>query len=81
MKTKSFLCLIALSLSSFSFAESTATISEQLKPFNNVRVSMQRMLRSADNRYFLDLYAGIWNPHGTLKDLTENKRQESCRQY
>ena len=73
MKTKSFLCLIALSLSSFSFAESTATISEQLKPFNNVRVSIQRMLRSADNRYFLDLYAGIWNPHGTLKDLTENK--------
>ena len=29
---------------------------------------MLRMLRSTDNQYFLDLYAGIWNPHGTLYD-------------
>lgn len=34
---------------------------------------MQRMLRSDDGRYFLDLYAGIWNPHGKFHDLNEQK--------
>lgn len=30
---------------------------------------MQRMLRSNEGRYFLSLYAGIWNPHATLYDF------------
>ncbi|OTG76131.1 hypothetical protein B9T26_03270 [Acinetobacter sp. ANC 4169] len=74
MKTQILLCFTAFSLSCLSFAETVpASATEHLKPFTNVRVSMQRMLRSDDGRYFLDLYAGIWNPHGTLHDLTDQK--------
>ena len=70
MNNKILLCIIALFIPSLSFAEpaSSGMSSEQLKPLNNVRVSMLRMLRSTDNQYFLNLYAGIWNPHGTLYD-------------
>ncbi|MFH7804420.1 XAC2610-related protein [Acinetobacter sp. BSP-53] len=74
MKTQILLCLTTLSLSFLSFAETVpASGTDNLKSFTNVRVSMQRMLRSDDGRYFLDLYAGIWNPHGTLHDLTDQK--------
>lgn len=74
MKTQILLCLTTLSLSYLSYAETVpASATENLKPFTNVRVSMQRMLRSNDGRYFLDLYAGIWNPHGTLHDLSDQK--------
>ena len=74
MKTQILLCLTAFSFSCLGFAETVpATETDHLKPFTNVRVSMQRMLRSDDGRYFLDLYAGIWNPHGTLHDLADQK--------
>ncbi len=75
MNRRILLCIAALSLSTFSVAETAATSADtlQLKQIHNVRVSMQRMLRSADGRYFLDLYAGIWNPHGVLKDLQANR--------
>lgn len=75
MNKKILLCIAAFFASSMSFAESPAVPVEgsQLKSIGNVRVSMQRMLRSTDGRYFLDLYAGIWNPHGVLTDTAENK--------
>lgn len=75
MNKKILLCIAAFLASSMSFAESPAVPVEgsQLKSIGNVRVSMQRMLRSTDGRYFLDLYAGIWNPHGVLTDAAENK--------
>ncbi len=74
MKIKLLLCVVALSISCASVAESvTSSKNAELKTFNNVRVSMQRMLRSNEGRYFLNLNAGVWNPHGTLYDLVENK--------
>jgi hypothetical protein len=75
MNKKILLCMAAFLASSISFAESPVVPVEtaQLKSIGNVRVSMQRMLRSVDGRYFLDLYAGIWNPHGVLTDTAENK--------
>ena len=45
----------------------------ELKQISDVRISMQRMLRSTEGRYFFDLYAGIWNPHATLYDFVEKK--------
>ena len=63
-----------LSISCFSFAESTtSTVQADLKPISGVRVSMQRMLQSSEGRYFLSLYAGIAHPHGTLYDLMKLK--------
>lgn len=43
----------------------SVTASNSLRPFNNVRINMQRMLRSQDGQYFLDLHAGfgIHAPH------------------
>ena len=74
MNTRTFICLAALFFPGLSFAEAVpGTNNNNLKPFTNVRVSMQRMLRSVEGRYFLDLYAGIWNPHGTLYDLVDQK--------
>ena len=72
MNSKILLCTAVLALPSVAFTQTaqTTSASEQLKPLNNVRVSMQRMLRSTDGRYFLDIYAGIWNPHGSLYDQT-----------
>ncbi|TCH65001.1 hypothetical protein [Acinetobacter sp. ANC 4862] len=70
MKTKLLLCIAALAFSNLSTAE-TVLNAPEYKPLNNVRVSMQRMLRSSEGRYFLSLYAGIWNPHATLYDLVE----------
>lgn len=72
MKLKISLALTALILSSFNHAE-TVSNSGGFKPLNDVRVSMQRMLRSTEGRYFLSLYAGIWNPHAVMTDLVENK--------
>ena len=79
MKFKILLSIAALGLSSFSFAESatTATTSANpLKPLNNVRVSMQRMMKSTEGRYFLSLYAGIAKPHATMYDLVQIKTTE-----
>lgn len=79
MNSKILISLAALTLSSVSFAE-TPTISaisaNPLKQLSNVRVSMQRMLKSSEDRYFLSLYAGVAKPHGTLYDLIENKNIE-----
>ncbi|WP_111858818.1 XAC2610-related protein [Acinetobacter sp. CFCC 10889] len=72
MKFKIFLSLAALTFSSLNHAE-TVQNTNAVKPLNDVRVSMQRMLRSTEGRYFLSLYAGIWNPHAVLTDLVENK--------
>ncbi|OAL80037.1 hypothetical protein AY606_05195 [Acinetobacter sp. SFB] len=72
MKTKLLLCMAAFAFSNLSAAE-TALNTPEYKPLNNVRVSMQRMLRSSEGRYFLSLYAGIWNPHATLYDLVETQ--------
>ena len=67
MKTKLLLCIATLIFSNLSRAE--IVNATELKPFSNVRVSMQRMLHSKEGRYFLSLYAGIWNPHATLYDF------------
>ena len=72
MKFKIILALTALAFSSINHAE-TGVNSKNLIPLNDVRVSMQRMLRSTEGRYFLSLYAGIWNPHAVMTDLVENK--------
>lgn len=72
MKFKIMLALTALTFSSINHAETGAN-SKNLIPLNDVRVSMQRMLRSTEGRYFLSLYAGIWNPHAVMTDLVENK--------
>ena len=54
-------------------AGSKEITTEQYKPLNSVRVSMQRMLKSSEGRYFLRLNAGITKPHATLYDFVENK--------
>ncbi|MEG0481968.1 MAG: hypothetical protein RR569_02550 [Acinetobacter sp.] len=70
MKTQFFVAMTTLSISCFCFAETTPTaINTELKPFSGVRVSMQRMLKSSEGRYFMSLYAGIANPHARLTDL------------
>ena len=74
MKIKFLIAMMTLSLSCFGFAESTQNNSAEsnaLQPLNDVRISMQRMLKSSEGRYFMSLYAGITNPHATLIDLME----------
>ncbi|MDQ8936411.1 XAC2610-related protein [Acinetobacter rudis] len=57
--------------------KTTATTAQaQFKSLSNVKVNMQRMLRSTDGQYYLDLYAGVWNPRATL---TEIKTEKSIR--
>lgn len=74
MKISKLSLLLALCLPVVSFAQEADITLPELKPLPEVRISMQRMLRSTEGRYFLDLYAGIWNPHGTLTDLQEPKQ-------
>ena len=72
MKLTTVLCAglgVLLSCSQVQAEEAKA----ELKQISNVRISMQRMLRSTEGRYFLDLYAGIWNPHAELYDFVEKK--------
>lgn len=77
MKIQTLFCIAALSLPCLSHAEVTNSASlNPLKQLSNVRVSMQRMLKSSEDRYFLSLYAGVAKPHGTLYDLIENKNIE-----
>lgn len=54
-------------------AATTTSIQGQFKNLNDVKINMQRMLRSTDGQYFLDLYAGVWNPRATLTDLKTDK--------
>lgn len=63
---------MTLSISCFSYAETQSTsvqANTSLKPLSGVRVSMQRMLKSGEGRYYMNLYAGIAHPHGVLTDL------------
>lgn len=69
MTPKLLLAVTLLALPALSRAETADT--QQLKPLTDVRISMQRMLRSSEGRYFLSLYAGVWNPHASLYDLVE----------
>ena len=72
MKSKLLIAMTTLSISCFSFAETQSTSSNPaLKPLSGVRVSMQRMLKSSEGRYFMNLYAGIAHPHGVLTDLMD----------
>ncbi|TCM66816.1 hypothetical protein EC844_111106 [Acinetobacter calcoaceticus] len=50
-----------------------AVSKSQLKLQSDVKVNMQRMLRSTDGQYFLELTAGIWNPSATLTLLNIDK--------
>lgn len=69
MTPKLLLAVTLLALPALSRAETADT--QQLKPLTDVRISMQRMLRSSEGRYFLSLYAGVWNPHASLYDRVE----------
>jgi hypothetical protein len=64
---------LALTISTLSSAQTT-TSNETLQLLKNVKVSMQRMLKSNDGRYFLDLYAGIPVPHAHLTDTKNNQK-------
>ena len=64
---------LALTISLNTFAETTIT-NETLQPLKDVKVSMQRMLKSTDGRYYLDLYAGIPLPHAHLTDTTQSQK-------
>ena len=71
MKIRTLLCL---SLISLPICGHTDTISDSsnlnpLTQLSNVRVSMQRMLQSTDDQYFLSLFAGVANPKATLTIL------------
>lgn len=80
MKTQLLIAMTVLSISCFSFADNTSVNkvaeSNTLQPMSGVRVSMQRMLKSSEDRYFVSLYAGIHNPHATLIDQMENSTVE-----
>ena len=71
MKIIKSLSLAILTLPIVTHAEVVST-SSQLNPLiqlSNVRVSMQRMLQSTDDQYFLSLYSGVANPKATLTVL------------
>lgn len=77
MKIQAALCISALSLPCLSFAETTNNFGvNPLKPLNNVRVSMQRMVKSTDGNYFMSLYAGIAKPHATMYNLKDQSITE-----
>ena len=73
MKAHVVLGALALTISNLSSAQNT-TSKETLQPLKNVKVSMQRLLKSNDGRYYLDLYAGIPTPHAHLTDTQTNKK-------
>ena len=71
MKIIKSLSLAILTLPIVTHAE-VVSPSSQLNPLtqlSNVRVSMQRMLQSTDDQYFLSLFAGVANPKATLTIL------------
>ncbi|WP_101494809.1 XAC2610-related protein [Acinetobacter sp. NCu2D-2] len=73
MKAHVLLGALAFTIPVVSIAQTT-TPNETLQPLKNVKVSMQRMLKSNDGRYFLDLYAGIPMPHAHLTDTQTKKK-------
>ena len=77
MYSKILVSLTALIIPSLSFAETANNFGiNPLKQLNNVRVSMQRMVKSIDGNYFMSLYAGIANPHATLYNLKDQSITE-----
>lgn len=69
---------VVLTVSTVAQAETvqkttTPVAQGQFKNLNNVKINMQRMLRSTDGQYYLDLYAGVWNPRATLMELNTEK--------
>lgn len=49
------------------FAETEMGTSDNvLKQLTNVRISMQRMLKSSDEKFYLSLFAGVPKPHGVI---------------
>lgn len=69
---------VVLTVSTVAQAETvqkttTPVAQGQFKNLNNVKINMQRMLRSTDGQYYLDLYAGVWNPRATLTELNTEK--------
>lgn len=76
MKTKTLLYLSLIFFPMVSNAE-TLSATPNLNPLtqlSSVRISMQRMLQSTDNQYFLSLFAGVNNPRGTLTVLQNNQQ-------
>lgn len=70
MKISALVCALILVLPVIVAAEMTkqeaASTSDAETEFEQVRVSMQRLLKSTNGEYFLSLYAGVWNPSATL---------------
>ena len=81
MNNKILLCLAACTLPSFGFAQTmlsqlsdAADVADvkavpEVQALSNVRISMQRLLKSTDGQYFLSLYAGVPNPTAVLTVL------------
>ena len=77
MYSKILVSLTALIIPGLSFAETANNFGiNPLKQLNNVRVSMQRMVKSTDGNYFMSLYAGITNPHATMYNLKDQSITE-----
>lgn len=71
-KKRLFVIIGALLCAPIASAENIqGLISAKLTPLSNVRVSMQRMVQSKDRRYFMNLYAGVYNPRGILYDFID----------
>ena len=74
MNFKTLLSIATLTFPLLSHAEiSNSSTANPLKQLN-VRVSMQRMLQSTDDQYFLSLFAGVHNRRGTLMVLQNNQQ-------
>lgn len=78
MKIQTLFCIATLSLSCLSHAEAKSNSSplNPLTQLSNVRVSMQRMVKSTDGNYFLSLYAGIAKPHASMYSFKTQKNTE-----
>lgn len=55
-----------------SHADTAGLVNQQLIPMNDVKVYVNRALKSQDGAYLLQLYSGIWDPHGTLYDIVKH---------
>jgi len=73
VKAHVLLGALALAIPVASIAQNS-TSTENLQALKNVKVSMQRMLKSTDGRYFLDLDAGIPARHAHLTDSKQKQK-------
>ena len=76
MKIINFICALAVLIPMSVFANENNRGLNPLVQLNNVRISMQRMLKSTDDKYFLSLFAGVPNPHASLMDLSNQHTVE-----